>query len=290
MTAPSNAAVANLALKLVSTGRFRTRDVVVWGENCDESVRFLNPIHRDRRWAGFFRSYRESQDDGTKKKKFDAFVSWLRMDLKQASLTETAALCRLAADDISGHKSVASAKVILCTLNTAGSTSLREATKCTFDLIVLDEASQAPEAEFYITTTFPGVKRIVVVGDPRQLPATVVHQGCRDAGFADSFLSHVQQFQPEKVHLLDTQYRMDPEILRFSNECFYSNRVISDESVHLREPVVESPFQIIDTSEMGEERISRGGMIMKRLSSSPYCAKMKTYVVFMRQALQPGQL
>lgn len=143
--------------------------------------------------------------------------------------------------------------MLLCTLNTAGSTKLRNAARFKFQTAVLDEASQSPEAEFYILTNFPGVKRIIVVGDPKQLPATVSHEACRDAGYGESFLSHVLQYYPEKVFLLDVQYRMHPKCLQFSNEVFYSNRVKSDESVLHRKPHVESPFLVFDTSELGRK-------------------------------------
>jgi hypothetical protein len=36
-----------------------------------------------------------------------------------------------------------------------------------------------------------GVKRIVVIGDPRHLPATVIDQGCQAAGYTESFLSQL---------------------------------------------------------------------------------------------------
>ena len=254
VTAPSNAAVANLALKILSTGQFSTREVVVWGENCEASVRFLNPAHRHKRWTSFRRDYfnLSEQKEAEKSKMRHEFASWLQMD--GATIAKMASLARIdAGDSYDGLKIAASAKVLLCTLNTAGSTRLRNAVKHKFDLMLLDEGSQAPEAEFYVATTFPGVRRIVVVGDPMQLPATVAHEGCEQAGYGNSFLSHVLEFQPEKVHLLDVQYRMEPEILAFSNKMFYSGRIRSDESVLDRKPRLKSPFAIVDTSGFGRD-------------------------------------
>jgi superfamily I DNA and/or RNA helicase len=124
-------------------------------------------------------------------------------------------------------------RVLLFTLNTAG--SLRKIAQPKFDLLILGEAGQCPESEFYIATEFPGVKHIVVVGDPQKLPATVLDQGCQEqAGYRESFLSHPLKFQPEKVHLLNTQYRMDPSIPCSSNESFYGNRIVSS-------PVTQAP-------------------------------------------------
>lgn len=255
LVAPSNAAVANLARKLLSTGQFDIRDIVVWGDNCDESVHFLNPVLRHKRWINFWRQYQNIDDDAEKKRKLLDFASWLQVDTNDSVrlLTKLSTLARLPAEDFTGQKAMADAKVLLCTLNTAGSLKLRSAVQHKFDLILFDEASQAPEAEFYIIATFPGVKRIVVVGDPRQLPATVVHEGCRDAGYAKSFLSNVLEYYPDRVHLLDVQYRMHPKILQFSNETFYSNRIFTDESVINRKTLVKSPFVVVDTSGIGSD-------------------------------------
>jgi hypothetical protein len=63
--------------------------------------------------------------------------------------------------------------------------------------------------------------------------------------------------RPEKVHLLDTQYRMDPLLLEFVNQAFYNNKVVSAECVFDRQPKLENPFQFVSTSEDGygsEER------------------------------------
>jgi hypothetical protein len=253
VTAPSNAAVANLALNLVSRTSFNFSDVTVWGENCDESVRFLNPILRSNRYRGFLNSYKATSDDEKRMRKLLAFASWLHLDTKTVTFEKLSSMCQRTDDDLEQHKLLASTKVVLCTLNTAGSKSLRKAAQHKFDLLLLDEAGQCPESEFYIATTFPGVKRIVVVGDPQQLPATVIHQGCQEAGYGESFLSHLLEFCPEKVHLLNTQYRMDPSILRFSNESFYGNRIVSAESVYHRAPILDTPFLFVDTLGMAEE-------------------------------------
>jgi hypothetical protein len=50
VTAPSNAAVANLAKKLIESGRFEFPDVCIFGDGCDPSVRFLNPLHRSEEY------------------------------------------------------------------------------------------------------------------------------------------------------------------------------------------------------------------------------------------------
>lgn len=54
VTAPSNAAVANIALKLwssTSRDNYSFEDILVFGENCDKTVHFLSPRHRGVRFS-----------------------------------------------------------------------------------------------------------------------------------------------------------------------------------------------------------------------------------------------
>jgi senataxin len=137
---------------------------------------------------------------------------------------------------------IGSAQVLLCTLNSSGSHYFQDAvSESRFQTFLLDEGGQCSEAEFFIATTFPGIKRIIVMGDPKQLRPTVLEPA--------SFLVH----HPSKIHLLDTQYRMDPDILRFPNQRFYSKRIKSGENVKIRHPPVKNPFLFIDTKGRGSE-------------------------------------
>ena len=48
--------------------------------------------------------------------------------------------------------------------------------------------AQCTEAEFYIVATFPGIKRMVLVGDPRQLNSTVLDKDCKAMEYGESML------------------------------------------------------------------------------------------------------
>jgi tetratricopeptide (TPR) repeat protein len=274
VTAPSNAAVANLALKLHSTGRAPFGDICVFGDNCDASVQFLNPQYRSTRYVQFRTKLAKLEEEKLAKFEeekrakvlLDDFVSWLHLDKEgEYSIADLGVLCPLIGFDvetdsvtIDGRKEVArllgDAKVILCTLNSAGSFSLRMAVKrAHFTTLMLDEGGQCTEAEFFIATTFPGIERIVVMGDPKQLRPTVIEPVCEKAGFGESFLGQVYKLHPGKIHLLDTQYRMDPEILRFPNTSFYKGRIKCGQNVLSREPPVERPFLFVDTQGRGQE-------------------------------------
>lgn len=66
---------------------------------------------------------------------------------------------------------LAESRIVCSTLNTCGS---REITSFPdiFDTVVIDEASQAVELSTLIPLRL-GCKRLILVGDPKQLPATV---------------------------------------------------------------------------------------------------------------------
>lgn len=64
------------------------------------------------------------------------------------------------------------------------------------------------------------VKRLVLVGDPKQLPGKVFSTMCAEAGYAKSLMERLMDTQVE-AHLLDVQYRMHKEICAFPNQFFY---------------------------------------------------------------------
>lgn len=75
--------------------------------------------------------------------------------------------------------------------------------------------------------------------------------------FLLEFIISDADFLPEKVHLLNTQYRMDKAILEFPNARFYKKQVMSGDNVVGREPYVVNPIQFIDTKGRGREEKSQ---------------------------------
>lgn len=144
------------------------------------------------------------------------------------------------------------AKFVFSTLNGAGSWTLRRSLRA--HTLLLDEAGQCPEAEFYVAVTAPKIRRIVVIGDPKQLPSTVVDLECQAAGYGVSWLGKVHELLPHKVHLLSVQYRMDPLILQFPNKLFYGGRIESANSVRDRVRACR-PFCFVDTCGYGREEM-----------------------------------
>ena len=71
---------------------------------------------------------------------------------------------------------------------------------------------------------FPLAERIVLAGDPFQLPPTVLSREAEKLGLSQSILEACFN-QISAVHLLNTQYRMRTSIAGFSNDYFYAGQL-----------------------------------------------------------------
>lgn len=98
-----------------------------------------------------------------------------------------------------------------------------------FDTVVIDEGAQATEPSCLIPMAL-GASRCLLVGDPQQLPATVLSSGAAGLAYGQSLLERVCK-GGQTVQLLDTQYRMHPAISSFPRRYFYHGRLVDDESV-----------------------------------------------------------
>ena len=137
-----------------------------------------------------------------------------------------------------------SAHVITCTL--VNSTNRVLANK-KFKTVCIDEAAQALEPATWIPIS--KASRVILAGDPFQLPPVVKSREAQREGLSVTLMEKCIQHLPE-VSLLRTQYRMNEVIMGFSNERFYDNKLIADESVKEHRLLLdaETPIQFIDTA------------------------------------------
>lgn len=95
-------------------------------------------------------------------------------------------------------------------------------------------ASQSLEADFILPLRFK-CNKVILVGDPLQLPPCVLSEAGKDYGLSRSLyarLYSVFENQPDgPITMLNIQYRMHPDICRFPSEYFYSDRLSTDDSV-----------------------------------------------------------
>lgn len=122
-----------------------------------------------------------------------------------------------------------------------------------FDVVVMDEAGQAIEPLAWVV--FPFANNWVLAGDPFQLPPTVLSEEAARKGFDVSILE--QCFKHCKnIHFLDTQYRMRKSIAEFSNAYFYGGKLKTPDD----QKDIASHVLFYDTAGTGfEERAGEDG-------------------------------
>jgi len=135
-------------------------------------------------------------------------------------------------------------------------------TKKSFDLLIMDEASQATEPLSWVPIT--QAKKVIFAGDALQLPPTIYSEIAKKKGLGLTLFERLQKILPEEGQtLLRIQYRMHETIMGFSSQQFYKGALEADESVrfHTAEeiPGVQStvlttkPLIYVDTVGAGYE-------------------------------------
>ena len=116
------------------------------------------------------------------------------------------------------------AHIVFCTLSGAGEAARLGEVRGGFATAIFDEAAQAAELATLIPLQF-GARRVVLVGDPQQLPATILSLDAKRRGYDTSLFERLQR-GGYPCHMLRTQYRMHPSIRAFPSAHFYHNRLV----------------------------------------------------------------
>jgi AAA domain len=120
------------------------------------------------------------------------------------------------------------AEVIFCTLSCAGGAVFRN-TSPVNDLIV-DEAAAATEPEVCIPFHL-NPSRVLLVGDPLQLPATILSRQAATLGLAKSLQERLMLDCRYPHVMLNIQYRMKPDISHFPSSRFYDAKLLNGGNV-----------------------------------------------------------
>ena len=190
-----------------------------------------------------------------------------------------------------------------------------------FDRVVLDEATQAVDP--WALAALCQAERAVLAGDPCQLPPTVLDVTAARAGLGSTLFERLSERHGERLtRLLDVQYRMHAELMRFSSESMYQGRLRAapEASGHSLEqlgvradPLRPAPLVFLDTAGKGwaEERsdddpstrnpgqAERVALEVQRLLSrglpaaelgviTPYDAQVRVLRDLLRDACQAG--
>ncbi|CAH0489610.1 unnamed protein product [Peronospora farinosa] len=151
------------------------------------------------------------------------------------------------------------ASIIACTLSKAGSGDF-SGLKHGFDALIIDEAAQAVE----LSTLIPireRVARVVLVGDPKQLPATVKSVVAAKARYDRSLFERIAE-SGVAPSMLRVQYRMHPFLRDFPSKRFYGGMLTDGPSVMERVQKICSgiyahtsfqPFMLYDVDNSREE-------------------------------------
>ena len=116
------------------------------------------------------------------------------------------------------------AHIICATLSGSGH-DMFQSLNIEFETVIIDEAAQSIELSALIPLKY-GCSRCILVGDPKQLPPTVLSRDAARFQYEQSLFVRMQLNHPKDVHLLDTQYRMHPEISAFPSQAFYEGRLL----------------------------------------------------------------
>jgi DNA polymerase alpha-associated DNA helicase A len=139
---------------------------------------------------------------------------------------------------------VSGSKVVLATLHGAGGFQLRDEE---FDVVIIDEASQALEAQCWVPLL--AAKKVVCAGDHLQLPPTIKSINSKEKPKPKEGTKPIKKNMSLETTLFDrllalygsgikrmltTQYRMHEKIMRFPSDELYDSKLIAADAVKAR--------------------------------------------------------
>jgi ATP-dependent RNA/DNA helicase IGHMBP2 len=255
VTAASNAAVDNLAERLIDAGVELVRlghparvAPAVEARSLDALLEATPDHTYARRWM---------DEANAMRRRLEARQS--RGQLDRAERRETYAEIRRLMGDARHHLRrvqeaiVAHARVI-CATAVGADVALLD--RQTFDVVVLDEATQAPDPIALVPLSRG--RTIIMAGDPHQLPPTVIDLAAERAGLGRTIFERLTQ----QAAMLTVQHRMHAHLMAFPSLSKYDGRLIAAESVAahtledlgvLPDPLRPGPLVFIDTAGKGWE-------------------------------------
>ncbi|RYP49651.1 hypothetical protein DL768_004693 [Monosporascus sp. mg162] len=155
---------------------------------------------------------------------------------------------------------VGGSKVVLATLHGAGGFQLKNEV---FDVIIVDEASQALEAQCWVPLL--AAKKAVCAGDHLQLPPTIkstnskikpkIKEGenmIKGLSLETTLFDRLLALHgPSIKRMLTTQYRMHEKIMRFPSDELYEAKLVAADAVKAR-LLKDLPYNVLDTEDTNE--------------------------------------
>ncbi|KAI8962713.1 DNA helicase [Daldinia sp. FL1419] len=162
---------------------------------------------------------------------------------------------------------VGGSKVVLATLHGSGGNQLRGEK---FDVVIIDEASQALEAQCWVPLL--SASKAVCAGDHLQLPPTVKSTNSKTkpktskvgdenekeggiikgASLETTLFDRLLKLHGSSIkRMLTTQYRMHEKIMRFPSDELYESRLVAADAVKER-LLRDLPYEVQDTEDTNE--------------------------------------
>ncbi|KAI5920082.1 P-loop containing nucleoside triphosphate hydrolase protein [Camillea tinctor] len=155
---------------------------------------------------------------------------------------------------------IGGSKVVLATLHGAGGFQLKNEE---FDVIIIDEASQALEAQCWVPLL--AAKKAVCAGDHLQLPPTIKSTNSKVKPKVKEGQSIIKGMTLETTlfdrllllhgpvikRMLTTQYRMHEKIMRFPSDELYDSKLVAADAVKGR-LLKDLPYEVQDTEDTNE--------------------------------------
>ncbi|CAH1454089.1 unnamed protein product [Lactuca virosa] len=168
------------------------------------------------------------------------------------------------------------AEIVFTTVSSSGRKLFSRLTHG-FDMVVIDEAAQASEVGVLPPLSL-GAARCVLVGDPQQLPATVISKAAGTLLYSRSLFERFQQAGCPTI-LLSVQYRMHPQIRDFPSRYFYQGRLTDSESVksqpdenYYNDPLLR-PYVFYDVTH-GRESHRGGSVSYQNVHEAKFCVRL----------------
>lgn len=163
---------------------------------------------------------------------------------------------------------VRESSVVLATLHGAGGHQLKNQK---FDIVIIDEASQALEAQCWISLL--AAEKVVLAGDHLQLPPTVKSSGhnskdkpkgtegsangtdketLKGVSLERTLFDRLLALHGSGIkRMLTTQYRMHEKIMRFPSDELYEGKLIAGDAVKAR-LLIDLPYDVEGTDDTQE--------------------------------------
>ncbi|KAG0436816.1 Regulator of nonsense transcripts 1 like protein [Dictyocoela muelleri] len=256
VVAPSNTAVDNLTKQIAKTGVNVVRVMSKSREWCDAGPLALHEMVKNYKYEK--KSDEIKKCDTRKSDKYGESESDDEHSRAQKRKIE--------------KKIIENADVVTCTCVTAGQ---RLFSGFKFPYVLIDEAVQSTEPLVVIPLTY-GCRKLVMVGDHKQLGPTILDKRTEQAGLKISMFERLVSLGIHP-YLLTVQYRMHPLLSEWPSNTFYNGSLMNGLSEISRTSVLKSAtfFYVC----YGREEVSSSGTSFLNQSETECVAQIINFLL-----------